>query len=122
MVDPGRILATALLWCVFAGQMKAVDDLPPIPPTPKKPVYDEYQGASVTDDYRWLESSSPEVREWSNQQNARARSYLDHVAARPAIVEGLQKLESGASIRFGGLMYRGNMLFAFEVQPPKPHP
>ncbi|MGD1092143.1 MAG: hypothetical protein ABSB35_09140, partial [Bryobacteraceae bacterium] len=81
MLDPGRILATGLLWCAFLGPLRAGDELLPVPPTPKKPVTDNYQGVSVTDDYRWLETPGPDVHEWSNQQNARTRSYLDQIAA-----------------------------------------
>jgi prolyl oligopeptidase len=113
-----RTVATALLWF----PLMAGDDLLPIPSTPKKPVIDNYQGVNVTDDYRWLETASPEVREWSDQQNARTRSYLDHIAARPEIVERLQQLESSASTRFGTLNFRAGTLFAIQVQPPKPQP
>src|ERR1700690_2014918 len=85
----------------------AADDLPPIPPTPKKPVTDEYQGVAVVDDYRWLEpSNDPEVRKWSDQQNARTRSYLDGLANRAAIVERLHQLNSSSSIRFSSLTSR----------------
>ncbi len=56
----------------------AADDLPAIPQTPKKPVTDDYQGVQVVDDYRWLEpSADAEVRKWSDQENVRARAYLD---------------------------------------------
>ncbi len=98
----------------------AADDLPPIPPTPKNPVTNEYQGVQVVDDYRWLEApSDPDVRQWSAQQNARTRSYLDHLPSRPAIVERLNQLYSGASNRFSSLVSRGGVLFAMQTQPPK---
>jgi prolyl oligopeptidase len=98
----------------------AADDLPPIPPTPKNPVTNEYQGVQVVDDYRWLEASAdPDVRQWSAQQNARTRSYLDHLPSRPAIVERLHQLYGGASNRFSSLVSRGGVLFAMQTQPPK---
>ena len=101
----------------------AADDLPPIPPTPKKPVTDEYQGVKVVDDYRWLEpASSPEVREWSKLENARTRAYLDHLPMRPAIAEALERLLASQSTRFSSLNFRGGTLFAIETQPPKPQP
>jgi prolyl oligopeptidase len=106
---------------IFAVGCFAADDLLPIPATPKKPVVDDYHGVKVTDDYRWLEAgAAPEVKEWSKQQNARTRAYLDHLPARGAIVERLKQLNSTRSPRFDDLRFRGGVLFAIETQPPKP--
>jgi len=99
----------------------AADDLPPLPQTPKKPVTDDYQGVQVVHDYRWLEpAADPEVRKWSDQQNARTRSYLDGLANRAAIVERLRQLNSSSSIRYSSIISRANLLFALKTQPPKP--
>jgi prolyl oligopeptidase len=103
----------------------AADDRLPIPPTPKRPVIDDYHGVKVTDDYRWLEAgATPEVREWSKQQNARTRAYLDALPARTAIVERLKQLYATSnttrSVRFDDLRFSGGVLFAIETQPPKP--
>ena len=115
-----RLLA-ALLASAFL--CLAADDLPPLPPTPKKPVTDDYQGVQVVDDYRWLEpSADPEVRKWSDQQNLRTRAYLDRLAGRAAIVERLPQLNGSSSIRFSALSSRAGVLFALKSQPPKPHP
>ena len=38
------------LFLAAASFCSAADDLPAIPPTPKKPVTDEYQGVQVVDD------------------------------------------------------------------------
>jgi prolyl oligopeptidase len=98
----------------------AADDLPAIPQTPKKPVTDEYQGAQVIDDYRWLEpSADADVRKWSDQENVRTRAYLDRLANRAGLVERLDQLNSSASVRFSGLISRGGVLFAMKTQPPK---
>ena len=105
---------------VLAAFSLAADDLPSLPQTPKQPVTTEYQGVQVVDDYRWLEpSSDPSVREWSNQQNARTRAYLDRLSARPAIAARLNQLYSGASNRYSSLIARGGVLFALKTQPPK---
>src|SRR5581483_6670201 len=87
------------------------------------PVTDEYQGVKVVDDYRWLEpASSPEVREWSAQQNSHSRSVLDALPMRGDIVASLNRLYKSESVSFGALSYRGGKLFAMETQPPKLQP
>src|ERR1700704_5161033 len=97
----------------------AADNLPPVPQTLKKPVTDDYQGVQVVDDYRWLEPpADPDVRKWSDQQNARTRAYLDQLSNRAGIVERLTQLNSSSSIRFSALISRG-VLFALKTQPPK---
>ena len=48
------------------------------PKTDVKAVVDDYHGVKVTDPYRWLENwNDPEVRLWSDHQNAYAHSRLD---------------------------------------------
>jgi prolyl oligopeptidase len=122
-----RSVATLLAGAVLCV---AADDLPPIPSTPKKPVTDEYQGVQVVDDYRWLEpSTDPQVRSWSDQQNVRTRAYLDRLPNRAAIVERLDQLNANSSTtasapspRYSSLIFRGGMLFALKIQPPKRQP
>ena len=98
-------------------------DLLPIPPTPKKPVTDDYNGVKVVDDYRWLEQAAdPETRQWSSSQNARTRGWLDHLPIRPALVDRLTQLNGSQSARFGSLRSRGGVLFAIQTQPPKLQP
>ena len=56
-----------------------------LPTTPKRPVVDTYHGVKVTDDYRWLQNwHDPQVRQWSDAENAYARQYLDHLGDVPA--------------------------------------
>jgi prolyl oligopeptidase len=116
-----RIVQAAIWLAALTGAV--ADDLPPLPSTPKRPVVEEYHGIKVTDDYRWLETAAnPEVRDWSAQQNARTRAYLDHLPGRPAIVDRLKQLYSGKSVRFSGLQTAASAVFALEIQPPKLQP
>ena len=112
--------------CIFFFTLTmfcAAQELPPVPETPKKPVTDDYQGVKVTDDYRWLEAASdPQVHEWSEQQNARTRAYLDALPMRAAIIDRLNELYKTQAVRFSDLQVRGGVLFAIERQPPKLQP
>jgi prolyl oligopeptidase len=117
----------ARTWVVAAPILGAIllvaADLPPIPPTPKKPVTDDYSGVKVVDDYRWLEPpADPEVRKWSNSQNALTRAYLDQIPTRTALVTRLTELSASQSGRFVALQSRGGVLFAIKFQPPKLQP
>jgi prolyl oligopeptidase len=114
-----RFFAVALsLTCFTLGQ-----SLPKPPDTPKRPVTDEYQGVKVVDDYRWLENwDDPEVKQWTAAENARTREYLDHLPARPAIRERIQKLVAASSASYYNLQFRGGTLFAMKYQPPQQQP
>ncbi len=97
--------------------------LPPIPPTPRKPVVEVYQGAKVVDDYRWLENDQdPAVQAWSDAENLRARTILDHMPQRQAIQQRVDALIRSTSVAFGGLVDRRGKLFAEENDPKKQQP
>ncbi len=99
------------------------DDSPAPPPAPVRPVVDMYHGVAVVDPYRWLEDSlAPEVREWREAQNRHARSYLDSIAARPAIRARVRMLTTELSADHYDLRHRGRMLFAIKNEPPKQQP
>ncbi len=56
---------------------------------------DDYFGVKVLDPYRWLEADvreSPEVAAWVAAENKVARSFLDAIPERPAIVKRLTEL------------------------------
>src|SRR4029077_16023345 len=89
------VFAISLITYVALGQNPSI---PQPPPTPKRPVTDEYQGVKISDDYRWLENwEDPQVKQWSAAQNARSREYLDHLPARPAIERMLKQALSASS-------------------------
>jgi prolyl oligopeptidase len=94
-----------------------------LPPTPKKPITDVYNGVAVTDDYRWLEDySDPAVRAWSDAENRFARKYLDALPARTALYDELKRLYSQPSPLYFDLRASGGMLFALKRQPPQEQP
>ena len=93
------------------------------PPTPRKPVTDEYHGVKVVDDYRWLENwSDPAMRQWSDAQNAHAREYLDVLPQRKALITELERIYKQRSAHFSSLAFRGGRLFAIVQIPPKEQP
>src|ERR1700693_1075511 len=112
----------ALLSFVVLSAFLALD--PPRPPaTPRRPVTDVYNGASVRDDYRWLEKwPDPQVQKWSEAQNNYARYVLDGLPGREAIERRVRELEASPSPQDFGLTRRGGALFAVKDEPPRQHP
>src|SRR4051794_13840146 len=97
--------------------------VPPVPATPKKPVVDEYFGAKVTDDYRWLEASGDEaVQAWSDAQNAHARAVLDGLPGRALVEKRVTELLSFEAPAWFGVIDRKGTLFSMKRQPPKAQP
>ncbi len=93
------------------------------PATRTSATTDTYHGVSVTDNYRWLEDwSSPEVKAWSDAQNAYARSVLDKLPSVEAIRARITQLESGASAKYYGIQPIKGGLLALKNQPPKQQP
>ena len=113
-----------MLLCGVVMAFPAVAVQKPGPPdTTKKPVVDHYYGVTVTDDYRWLENwKEPAVRQWSDAQNARARSFLDGLAARQPIRKWLLETSSKTSVSYSRVQSAGSLLFAMKSQPPKNQP
>ncbi|HXY40764.1 MAG TPA: prolyl oligopeptidase family serine peptidase [Vicinamibacteria bacterium] len=94
-----------------------------LPPTPRRPVTDTYHGVRVRDDYRWLEDwSNPEVRAWSEAQDAYARAYLDGLPIRGTILERVTQLTQTIAPAYFDLACRRGVCFALENRPPKQQP
>jgi len=114
---------TILLFAACFLAMTSKNVLPPIPPTPKKPVIEDYHGVKVEDDYQWLENwNDPAVRSWNDAENARARAFLDALPARQHIFNRLKALYDQTSASYSGLENRHGILFALKSQPPKQQP
>jgi prolyl oligopeptidase len=79
-----------------AGQVRGGNGvmLPDSPVTAKHPVTETLHGATITDDYRWLEQQRDSAtRSWIKEQNAYTDRYLQQVTIRPEIQAELTKLE-----------------------------
>jgi prolyl oligopeptidase len=113
----------AALLLVAGCAAPASHGVPDMPPTPKRPVVDRYHGVEVVDDYRWLEDAAdPEVRAWSDAQNARARAVLDHLPSVEALRLQVTALMKTQTVSYRGVRARGGTLFAMKHQPPRQQP
>jgi prolyl oligopeptidase len=83
-------------------------------------VTDSYHGVTVEDPYRWLEDgNSPMVKAWTEQQNNRARAYLDSLPVRQKIHDRLMEQTRATSASFTQLHPAAGRIFALYRQPQK---
>jgi prolyl oligopeptidase len=86
-------------------------------------VTDEYHGVGVSDPYRWLENwDDPQVKQWSDAQNAATRSVLDALPGVDAIRARATRLLSAEVPSYSSFECRGSFLFALKRQPPNQQP
>ncbi len=97
-------LALVLGWGVAAGaQAQAIHGrdgivLPPPPVVAASPVFDNYFGTKVPDNYRWLEDAkSPQTRAFIDAENAYTSRYMKQAHIRPRVVDELEALEQVSS-------------------------
>jgi prolyl oligopeptidase len=84
--------------------------LPPPPEAKAVPVTDNYFGAKVVDNYRWLEdASSPDTKQFIDDENTYAARYFEQAKMRPQFADDLDQLEHVTS--WGMPIQRGNDLF-----------
>jgi prolyl oligopeptidase len=116
------VYAGLLIWLTAAAcQSSGAVAVPPA--TRKAPVTDTYHGVQVLDDYRWLEDwNNPEVRRWTEAENAYARGILDRLESRNAIRARVAELRSDQAQSYSALTWRNGKLFALKRQPPKQQP
>ena len=91
------------------------------PPIARKAtVTDTYHGVTVSDDYRWLENwDDPQVRQWSDAENAYARSILDNLPNVGPLREQITKIMKAKTVSYDSLYCYGGHLFAKKHQPPQ---
>jgi prolyl oligopeptidase len=113
MLGGFRLLSISFFVGVAAAAIFADDVLKAspakVPLAPKKPIVDEVQGRTITDNYRWLEDpSSPETKQWVSDQTAYTRSLLDPLPGRDQLHQRLTDLMSIGTIsapQIGGKYY-----------------
>jgi len=110
---------------------------PPAPPAPApaaeapsgppvaevRSVSHTYHGVTVTDPYEWLERpDDPDVRAWSDGQNAHARRVLGALPNVDRIGAQVRALLGAGTRSWSSLVSRGGKLFAIEMRPPREQP
>jgi prolyl oligopeptidase len=112
--SPRLLLALALLTAPLA--LHAADKLTQ-PVAPVRPVTDTYFGATVTDNYRWMENlKSPAVQAWMKAQAAYTKNFLSQLPGRDALVQRVEALDN-ASTRVIDLTLCGSRYFYEKLTP-----
>jgi prolyl oligopeptidase len=112
------VVSVLLAACASNEATQASDSQPGL--AKRRAVTDTYHGFFVSDEYRWLEDwNNPEVKAWSNAQNAKARAHLDALPGVHIIRERVTAIMSATTTRYSGLVARDGNVFAFKNEPPK---
>ncbi|HWD27340.1 MAG TPA: prolyl oligopeptidase family serine peptidase [Rhizomicrobium sp.] len=114
-----KIAARILLAGSFVAAVAATAaTVPPAPPAKVGTDADTIQGTRVADPYRWLENwNDPAVKQWSDAQNTRTRSYLDALPYRAKVADKLGKLIRAQSPSYAQVEADGNRVFALYNDP-----
>ena len=87
----------------------------PPPVAAVKPVTDTYHGVTVTDSYRYMEDlAAPEVQQWARAQADHARSTLDAIPGRAALLARIRELDASVKERVLSPVQAGGGLVFFE--------
>jgi prolyl oligopeptidase len=107
-------LLLIIIWLISVLCTKKVQ-----PPTARtENIQDTLYGVVVSDPYRWLENwNDPAVQEWSNQQNAYARNFLDQLPHRQEIENRISQIYWQSSVSYYDLRWSNGKFFAMKNQP-----
>jgi prolyl oligopeptidase len=95
----------------------------PPPESPARPVENAYHGVTVADPYRWLEDgASPDVKEWTEAQDRRARKFLAALPEREAIGKQVEALLTAKVVRWADVRWRPGRVFALRRLPGQQQP
>lgn len=89
------------------------------PPAARKaPVTDTYFGATVTDDYRWLEDlSSTETTDWIKAQADYTKGVLDRIPGRDSLIADYLRLDSMRPAVIGEVVRKSGRYFYRKTLP-----
>ena len=72
------------------------------PPTPERPVVDDYFGTKITDSYRWLEDmKSPEVQKWFKDQSDYSNTVIKKIPGRDALFSRMKEIQALGGDSYG---------------------
>src|SRR5688572_19693237 len=69
--------------------------IPPPPPTRVEAVVEQHHGREVSDPYRWMETASPDMTRWLEEQDRRARATFAAIPERDAILQAITRADRG---------------------------
>ncbi|MCB2231589.1 prolyl oligopeptidase family serine peptidase [bacterium] len=112
-----------ILLCCAAMVLVSFDLAPagPPPPTPADTVFDTLHGVVIPDPYRWLEDGDdPTVQEWTKEQYAYFKDYVDSFPGREALEGEVRRLMEIGSV--GSPEPYGEFYFWTERHAGQDHP
>ena len=70
----------------------------PLPPSTRaEAVVEQHHGQEVSDPYRWMETTSPEMTGWLELQDRRARTVLAAIPQRASILQAITRADRGVT-------------------------
>ena len=109
LFPPLRAAVAALALFAFAAADLAQGGPPA---APVRDVVDTYFGVSVHDPYRYMEDlKSPEVARWVKAQAEYARSTLDRIPGRAALLKQIGELGDAAPARITGVQFNNGAYY-----------
>jgi prolyl oligopeptidase len=115
MPPPFRLTATLVLTAACAGLMGMSLKGPPVAPV--IPVVDDYFGAKVTDNYRWMEDRfGAPFTAWAKGQSEYARDILDRIPGRQALQDRIAAHTAGGAA-ISSISLAGGRVFYMKRMP-----
>lgn len=112
-----KLALSLLTLALYAATGPAARAATAYPPTPAKPVSDNYHGTVVVDPYRWMEDmKSAEFQTWLKAQADYAKASLARIPGRTALRERLGQL-ADAGETTAGYEIAGGKLFYMKRAP-----
>lgn len=90
---PISLIALLTLACATTDKVA----IPPPPPTRTEAVVEQHHGQEVGDPYRWMETTSPDMTLWLEQQDQRARAVFAALPQRTSILQAITRADRGVT-------------------------